>query len=93
MDRDDRLRQNGTRLECRDRRGDLERRAPERLALVWETMPARGVERNVVGPANLLRWRERNSRALAAIAFAVWLALAGFLAASGASGAGMGCPG
>jgi predicted permease len=32
---------------------------PERLVFVWETMPARGVDRNVVGPANLLRWRER----------------------------------
>ena len=32
---------------------------PERLVFVWETMPARNVDRNVVGPANLLRWRER----------------------------------
>jgi hypothetical protein len=32
---------------------------PERLVFVWETMPSRGVERNVVGPANLMRWRDR----------------------------------
>ena len=34
-------------------------REPERLVFVWETMARRGVERNVVGPANLMRWRER----------------------------------
>jgi len=39
-----------------------------------------------VAPRVLLRWRERNSRTLAALAFAMWLSLAGFLAASGASG-------
>jgi len=40
-----------------------------------------------IAPRVLLRWRERNSRALAAVAFAIWLVLAGFLAWSGASGA------
>lgn len=40
-----------------------------------------------VAPRILLHWRERNSRPLAAVAFAIWLALAGFLAWSGASGA------
>jgi putative ABC transport system permease protein len=34
-------------------------REPERLVFVWETVPRRGIERNVAGPANLLRWRER----------------------------------
>ncbi|HEY7925208.1 MAG TPA: ABC transporter permease, partial [Vicinamibacteria bacterium] len=32
---------------------------PERLVFVWEAMPSRGVERNVVGPAHLMRWRDR----------------------------------
>jgi putative ABC transport system permease protein len=32
---------------------------PERLVFVWETMPARNVDRNVAGPANFVRWRER----------------------------------
>jgi putative ABC transport system permease protein len=32
---------------------------PERLVFVWETMPARGVDHNVTGPANFVRWRER----------------------------------
>ena len=40
---------------------------PERLVFVWETMPARQVERNVVGPANFLRWRER-ARSFAGLA-------------------------
>ena len=34
-------------------------REPERLVFVWETMPLRNVDRNVAGPANLLRWRDR----------------------------------
>jgi putative ABC transport system permease protein len=32
---------------------------PERLVFVWETHLERGRDRNVVGPANLLSWRER----------------------------------
>ena len=34
-------------------------REPERLVFVWEVTPAR-VVRNVAGPANFLRWRERS---------------------------------
>lgn len=37
-------------------------------------------------PRILLRYRERNSRALAAVALACWIALAAFIAWSGASG-------
>jgi putative ABC transport system permease protein len=32
---------------------------PDRLVFVWETFPARNVDRNVAGPANFIRWRER----------------------------------
>jgi putative ABC transport system permease protein len=34
---------------------------PERLVFVWEARPDRGRDRNVAGPANLIRWRERAS--------------------------------
>jgi putative ABC transport system permease protein len=33
---------------------------PERLVFVWEARADRGRDRNVAGPANLLRWRERS---------------------------------
>jgi putative ABC transport system permease protein len=32
---------------------------PERLVFVWETFPARSVDRNVAGPSNFMRWRDR----------------------------------
>jgi len=32
---------------------------PERLVFVWETFAARSVERNVAGPSNFMRWRDR----------------------------------
>jgi putative ABC transport system permease protein len=32
---------------------------PERLVALWETFAARGRDRNVVGPFNFMRWRER----------------------------------
>src|SRR6185295_935552 len=32
---------------------------PERLVFVWETFAGRNVDRNVAGPANFVRWRER----------------------------------
>lgn len=43
---------------------------PSRLVQVWEAFPERGTDRNVVGPANYLVWREsaRSFSQLAAIA-------------------------
>src|SRR3954468_14914272 len=42
-------------------------RDPGRLVMVWERVAARGRDRNVVGPYNFTRWRER-SRTLADLA-------------------------
>ena len=47
-------------------------RDPERLALVWERNVPRSRERNVVGPYNFLRWRERTRAFEAMAAFAPW---------------------
>jgi putative ABC transport system permease protein len=40
---------------------------PDRLAMVWETNPAHGVDRNTVNPGNYVRWSER-SRSFAHLA-------------------------
>ena len=47
-------------------------RDPERLALVWERNIPRGRDRNVVGPYNFLRWRERTQSFEALAAFSPW---------------------
>ncbi len=33
---------------------------PDRLVLIWETQPNRGVTRNVANPGNVMAWKERN---------------------------------
>jgi len=40
---------------------------PDRLAMVWETNPAHGLDRNMVNPGNYVRWTER-SRSFAHLA-------------------------
>src|SRR2546426_6317268 len=34
---------------------------PERLVMLWETRPDRGVQNNVVSAANYMDWRARNT--------------------------------
>jgi predicted permease len=46
--------------------------APERLVQVWESQPARGVERNVVAPGNYLGWMEGAKSFSSLSAMAVW---------------------
>ncbi|MGH9795927.1 MAG: ABC transporter permease [Candidatus Acidiferrales bacterium] len=47
---------------------------PEQLVYVWEHNFQRGRKSNVVGPANYMRWRERNQSFESLAAFAEWTA-------------------
>src|SRR6185436_11061610 len=45
---------------------------PERLVAVWERNTLRGGDRNVVGPYNYVRWRERAQSFRDVAAFSPW---------------------
>jgi len=47
-------------------------RDPGRLVMVWEAFPARGRDRNVAGPYNFIRWRERARSFTDMAAFTDW---------------------
>lgn len=47
---------------------------PERLVLLWETQPNRGVTRNVANPGNVMAWKERNRSFEDVAAFVRWQA-------------------
>jgi putative ABC transport system permease protein len=47
---------------------------PDRLMIVWESNLKRNRGTNVVGPANYVRWRERNQSFASLAAFSAWTA-------------------
>ena len=51
---------------------NLQFRDPQRLVMVWEHNFSRGRKTNVVGPANFIRWRERNQSFEKLSAFIEW---------------------
>jgi len=46
--------------------------APDRIVMIWETNPSKGVPRSIVSPANFLDWKEQNNVFDHLAAFRFW---------------------